>query len=443
MEVTGWGRFPAVTAKLIEPQDFSSLQMLLASLDPATGALPRGAGLSYGDSALCSRLISSRFLDNFSAIDEVARTVCCGSGMKLHQLLRLGIPRGWFLPVLPGTSYVSVGGAIAADVHGKNHHIDGSFCDHVIDLTLLLANGELIQCSRSDNTELFHATCGGMGLTGFIVEATLQLIETPGVFVKRQSLIANSLQDCFDLFESHATSQYSVAWLDCFAGKAAAGRSIVYLGERVQDPKNRAPSYHSRHRFGVPFDLPSSLLNKLSLSLFNSAYFNAKRYTRKQDIVNYSSYFFPLDGLEAWNRLYGRKGFLQYQCLIPNEGAYEAIASILHKVRRAGKGSFLSVLKKMGAANGNLLSFPAPGYTLALDFKFEPSLFALLDQLDEVVLAYGGRLYLAKDARMSEAVFKAGYPMWEQFVEIKQQVDPNGLFTSLQSRRIGLTGAVG
>jgi decaprenylphospho-beta-D-ribofuranose 2-oxidase len=442
MELSGWGRFPVVSAEFVEPLDFSSLQMLLASSDPSAKLVPRGAGLSYGDSALAARVIGSRFMDNFSAIDETARTIRCGSGVSLRQLLRLCMPRGWFLPVVPGTANVSVGGAIAADVHGKNHHLDGSFCDHVLDLTLLLANGELIRCSKTSNPELFQATCGGMGLTGIIIEATLQLREVPGVFIQRRSLLAHSLRECFELFEVNSASSYSVAWLDCLARGKQQGRSVLYLGEHV-DVSNKRPSQHpTRGWLTVPFDLPASLLNSYSLNLFNSAYFQAKRYAPKSDTVNSTSYFFPLDGIAHWNRLYGQRGFLQYQCLIPDDGAFEAISAILHKVSRAGKGSFLSVLKKMGAANSNLLSFPGPGYTLALDFKFEPGLFALLEELDAVVLAYGGRLYLAKDARMSEAVFKAGYPQWEKFVTLKQKIDPHGLFASQQSDRVGLTQAV-
>lgn len=442
MQVQGWGRFPVVTAEVLEPLDFSSLQMLLMTSDPAARVVARGSGLSYGDSALSRRIISSRFMDNFSAVDDNSRTIRCGAGVTLEQVLRLCIPRGWFLPVLPGTSGVSIGGAIAADIHGKNHHLDGSFCDHVVALTLLLANGEVVSCSTESNSDLFHATCGGMGLTGIIIEATLQLRDVSSVFIQRQSLIAHNLQECFELFESNARSPYSVAWLDCAARGAALGRSVVYLGEHMQSTRHDALAYRRRRALSIPCNAPAFLLNKHSISLFNSTYFAAKKLGRKKDRVDYASYFFPLDGLRHWNRLYGSRGFLQYQCLLPEDGAQQALAAILHNVSKAGKGSFLTVLKKMGAANANLLSFPGPGYTLALDFKFESNLFPLLDRLDEVVLSYGGRLYLAKDARMSEQVFKAGYPQWEKFAELKQHYDPNGLFASQQSDRIGLTRAV-
>jgi len=439
MELTGWGRFPMLTADVHEPVHFSSQQMLLISNDPAEKLVPRGAGRSYGDSALAQGVISSRFMDNFSALDEAHKTIRCGAGVTLDAILRVCVPRGWFLQVLPGTSFISVGGAIAADVHGKNHHIDGTFCDHVLSITLLLANGELISCSASKNSELFHATCGGMGLTGIIVDATIQLREVPGVFINRQTEVAGNLKECFELFEDAATSHYSVAWLDCLASGESLGRSVLYLGEQVADKRQRPPEYTSRMSIKVPFSTPGMLLNKHTMSLFNSTYYALKTKTGKTTRVNYNSYFFPLDNIGNWNRLYGARGFLQYQLIVPEDGAYEAISAVLHKVAKAGKGSFLSVLKKMGPANKNLLSFPMAGYTLALDFKFEHNLFPLLEQLDDIVLAYGGRLYLAKDARMNESMFKAGYPDWEKFMEIKQQFDPKSVFASQQSDRIGLT----
>ena len=442
MEITGWGRFPSVTAEVHEPVDFSSLQMLLVSSDSSAKIVPRGCGRSYGDSALAQTVISSRFMDNFSALDEDKLTLRCGAGVTIDSILRVCIPRGWFLPVVPGTSHISVGGAVAADIHGKNHHVDGSFCDHVLAITLLLASGDLISCSPSKNRELFHATCGGMGLTGVIIDVTLQLRTVPGVFIKRKSAIAKNLKECFELIQSDETSQYSVAWLDCLASGPALGRSVVFVGDHIEDRRKRPAEYSPRFSIPVLFNTPGVLLNRRTMSIFNSTYFALQKKTRKQTTVRYSSYFFPLDRIDNWNRLYGSHGFLQYQFLVPEDGAYEAISAVLHKVAKSGKGSFLSVLKKMGPANSNFLSFPAPGFTLALDFKFERSLFPLLEQLDDIVLAYGGRLYLAKDARMNEKVFKAGYPDWEKFAEIKYKFDPKSLFASQQSDRIGLTHAL-
>ena len=442
MEISGWGRFPVITADVHEPVDFSSLQFLLAGNDPASKLIPRGAGRSYGDSALAQNVISSRFMDNFSALDEDKLTIRCGAGVTLDAILRVCIPRGWFLPVVPGTSFISVGGAIAADVHGKNHHVDGTFCDHVIAITMLLANGDLISCSPTKNQDLFHATCGGMGLTGLIIDATIQLRTVPGVFIRRATVIAHNLQESFEFFENRGAHQYSVAWIDCLAKGSAQGRSVLFLGDHVASPRKQAAAYRSRLGISVPFNTPGALLNRHTMTLFNNSYFSLQRRTAKASTVRYNSFFFPLDNIGNWNLLCGPRGFLQYQLLVPEDGAYEAISAVLHKVAKSGKGSFLTVLKKMGPANKNFLSFPMPGYTLAMDFKFERSLFPLLEQLDDIVLTYGGRLYLAKDARMNDKVFKTGYPQWEKFAEIKQRFDPNSVFASQQSDRLGLTDAL-
>ncbi len=436
MEVYGWGRFPRVSAEVLEPVDFDSLKKIVSGEKTSGSLIPRGAGRSYGDSSLADKLLSSRFLDSFTALDEDQATIHCGAGMSLDSILRVGVPKGLFLPVLPGTKHVSVGGAIAADIHGKNHHRDGSFCEYVIEISLLLATGEVVSCSKQENSKLFHATCGGMGLTGMILDATLRLEKISSVFINRQLLIANNLQQCFDLLEENNDCKYSVAWVDCLSTGEDLGRSVIYLGEHAESGELK---YKSRRGPTVPFSTPAFLVNKFTMGMFNKAYYNLKRKGAQDSVVDYDAYFFPLDNIGNWNRLYGSKGFLQYQLVIPTENARLGIADILTKVSNAGKGSFLAVLKKFGDANANLLSFPMAGYTLTLDFKNQTSLFPLLDELDEIVVANGGRIYLAKDARMSEAIFKAGYTNWETFLAVKHQVDPSNLFCSMQSNRLGLT----
>jgi decaprenylphospho-beta-D-ribofuranose 2-oxidase len=435
MELSGWGRFPKVSANILEPQSEQQLAELFAKPALVESMIARGCGRSYGDSALAARVISSRLLDNFLALDEDELTIRCGAGVRIEQILRLAVPRGWFLPVLPGTKYVSVGGAIAADIHGKNHHHDGTFCDHVCAFTLLLASGETLLCSPGQNRELFHATCGGMGLTGIILDATLRFEKVSSVLIKRRTLPASNLEACFELLDNHGSSKYSVAWLDCLARGNRLGRSLLHLGEHTEQGNLE---YRQRRQLAVPFSTPGMLLNRFSMKLFNAAYYQLGKLGAGESEVNYDSYFFPLDKFQHWNRLYGRRGFLQYQLVLPSSSALAGLTEILSRVSAAGKGSFLAVLKKFGEANNNLLSFPMAGYTLALDFKHEPTLFTLLDELDSIVLEHGGRLYLAKDARMSEAVFQASYPNWQLFQQVKQQVDPQGLFSSLQSRRLGL-----
>jgi len=440
MEAMGWGRYPKTTADLIQPADSQALQKFISSQKKSAACIGRGSGRSYGDCALSEQLVSSRFLDNFLELDEQQKVLRCGAGVKLGDILKVCIPRGLFLPVLPGTKAVSVGGAIAADVHGKNHHLDGSFCQHVRQVSLVLASGELVTCSEQENSELFRATCGGMGLTGVINEASLSLDSISSSYIDQRSLVANNLAECFEHIEENASSKYSVAWLDCLATAKNLGRSVLYLGEHAAS-KNRKTDTRYRERFGlgVPFSTPSFLLNKTTMSLFNAGYFGIQKRKKSSVTLDCDNYFFPLDSISNWNRLYGSKGFLQYQFVIPSDGALEGITSVLEKVSEKGKGSFLTVLKKFGEANENLLSFPKSGYTLALDFKNEPALFPLLEELDRIVLAHDGRLYLAKDARMSEDVFKASYPNWERFMAIKSKYDPSNRFASLQSNRLGLT----
>lgn len=440
MEAMGWGRYPRTTADLIEPADSPSLQKFIRSKNKSADCIARGAGRSYGDSALSQQLISSRFLDSFIELDEERRTLRCGAGVRLGEILRVCIPRGLFLPVLPGTKEVSVGGAIAADIHGKNHHRDGTFCEHILQLSLVLASGELVNCSANENSDLFRATCGGMGLTGIVVDATLALTPVESSYIEQRTLVARNLSECFEQIEENVDSSYSVAWLDCLAQGDRLGRSILYLGEHAA-AKNRKSDKQFRDRagIGVPFSTPAFLLNKTTMSIFNGSYYRLQGRKKGLTKLDYDKYFFPLDNIAHWNRLYGAKGFLQYQFVIPGAAALEGITSVLDNISRLGKGSFLTVLKKLGEQNANLLSFPASGYTLALDFKYEASLLPMLDELDRIVLDHGGRLYIAKDARMSEEVFKASYPNWEEFVKIKNKHDPNDRFASEQSKRLGLT----
>ena len=436
MQLQGWGRFPDITANIIEPVSLESAQQLFKSRQGKPSTIPRGMGRSYGDSALAAEVISSRFLDGFISLDEESHSIRCGSGVTMEDILKVAIPRGYFIHVLPGTQYVSLGGAIAADIHGKNHHKVGSFCRYVSSLDLMLANGEIKHCSATENPELFMATCGGMGLTGVIIDATISLKKVPSVSIKKKSIAAENLLECMDHIEKNDASEYSVAWIDCLAKREKLGRSIVHLAEHCEEEFSQ---YNPRKNLSIPFSMPSIFLNNYSVSIFNTVLYNLLKRKNDFSIVNYKPYFFPLDRVRNWNRLYGTQGFLQYQFVIPLVSARQGVSEILKKVSESGKGPPLSVLKKLGEGNENYLSFPLNGYSLAMDFKNEKSLFPLLSELDEIVLAHGGRLYLAKDARMSEDVFKKSYVNWEKFQAIKSQVDPHNVFASLQSSRLGLT----
>ena len=442
MQIHSWGRYPVADATVHSPRSPSELRQLLlgpCTPDSPTGTvfdgIARGLGRSYGDSALAATIVQTRELDQLLAFDADSGLLTCAAGTSLDSILHCFTPRGWFLPVVPGTRFVSVGGAIASDVHGKNHHLDGTFGQHVHSLRLLVPDGNILNCSPGENSTLFHATCGGMGLTGIIIDATIALRHIPSSRIKQRTLRAQNLQEVMERFEANAAVTYSVAWLDCLATGSGVGRSLLFLGEHATDGLYQAPQ---RGGLGVPFNSPAFLLNRYSMGLFNNLYFHRPVNEQLTQTIEAGQYFFPLDSIAHWNRLYGSKGFLQYQFVVPDEAALAAISLVLKHSSAAGKGSFLSVLKKFGPANANLLSFPMHGYTLAMDFKFEKNLLPLLDQLDAIVLDHGGRLYLAKDARMSEATFKRGYPRWEELANLRTASGAERMFNSLQSRRLGL-----
>ncbi|MGM0631663.1 MAG: FAD-binding protein [Pseudomonadota bacterium] len=430
---SGWGRHPLIEARCHDPEDLTSLRACLRQMD-VEDCIPRGKGRSYGDSALADNLISSRWLDALLELDEDRGILRCGAGTTLDTLMTLLLPRGWILPVLPGTARVSVGGAVASDIHGKNHHLDGCFSDHVDSIRLMSGDGDILSCSPTERAEVFHATCGGMGLTGVIIDVSLRLKRVPGPMIRQQSLRAGNLAETLSLLAAYNDSPYSVAWLDCMAGGRAAGRSLVLLGEHFRAPPVSAPG---ASRLNVPFPTPAALLNQYTMKTFNTLYYRvAGRDTTR--IQHCQRYFFPLDGVRNWNRLYGRKGFLQYQFVVPDASAEQTIEEVLHRTRRIGIGSFLTVLKRTGPANHNPLSFPLSGYTLALDFRYDPELLPVLDTLDDIVAEAGGRVYLAKDARLSREHFRRMYPHWESFVETRCALGAHHHFNSLQSRRLGL-----
>lgn len=432
IEIHGWGRYPKIDASISSASSNLAVAKKLAQTDTV---IARGLGRSYGDSSLSANIFSTGALTHLLDFDETTGVVHCQAGVSLADLLTVFVPRGWFIPVTPGTRFVTVGGAIASDVHGKNHHLDGCFSAHVIDLKLMLATGDVITCSLDEHADLFRATCGGMGLTGVILEARIQLRRISSALIDETTLKAANIDQALSLFENSADSTYSVAWIDCLQRGSALGRSLIMLGEHAQ---NGELTVGSKKKLALPMDMPGFLLNKYSIAAFNALYFNRVRSSRQQRVVHYEPFFYPLDGIQHWNRLYGKKGFLQYQFVIPKAAGEKAMREILQRIARSGRGSFLAVLKVFGKQNENYLSFPCEGYTLALDFKLESGLFELLDELDRQVLDYGGRVYLTKDARMSETTFKQSYPQWERFQQVREQYGALHKFASLQSQRLGL-----
>ncbi|WP_299721006.1 FAD-binding oxidoreductase [Tardiphaga sp.] len=405
--------------------------------------IARGAGRSYGDAALNAQMTllmagSSRIL----FFDDQTGRLTCEAGMLLADILKVFVPRGWFLPVTPGTQYVTVGGMIASDVHGKNHHGAGSFGVHVESFDLAVSNGQMLRCAAGENVDLFNATIGGMGLTGVILRVTFRMLRIETDLILQETIRASNLGEAFDVLERSLSSTYSVAWIDSLAKGDRLGRAVVFTGEHLaaaELPKERAStpfksSQHSERK--VPFDFPGITLNRFSVSAFNAVYFASRKPGRL--IVDYQPYFYPLDSISQWNRIYGRAGFVQYQVVFPREGSREAIAAILRRVSDYGVGSFLSVLKLCGRQRNGLLSFPREGYTLALDFPIRARTFSMLLELDRIVDDHDGRIYLAKDARMGARMFERGYPRTAEFALVRQQFDPSRKMRSVLSDRLGI-----
>jgi decaprenylphospho-beta-D-ribofuranose 2-oxidase len=365
------------------------------------------------------------------------------AGALLGDIIAALLPRGWFPAVVPGTRLVTVGGAIAADVHGKNHHRDGGFGDHVESLQLATGDGRVLTCSRNENADLFQATVGGMGLTGTILQAQLRLRQVETSWIRQRTTVAPNLGAAMGVLSDAHDTTYSVAWIDCLARGASLGRSLVYLGEHasLSDLAGRAPfgaPAGGRPAVSVPFDLPSLALNRLSVRAFNEAYFHwGARQAASDFLAPANGYFFPLDGIGDWNRIYGRRGFVQHQCVVPEAAAERVLPELLGRIAARGDASFLTVLKKLGPSHG-LLSFPMAGYTLALDLPMSRDLLPFLDELDGIVTKAGGRLYLAKDARQSRATFESGYPDLSRFRDIRAGYDPQGRIASRQSLRLGI-----
>ena len=406
-------------------------------------AIARGNGRSYGDSSLAPDCtVSMRRLDRLLAFDSTTGTLTCEGGASLADIIDTFVPRGWFPPVTPGTKFVTIGGMIASDVHGKNHHLAGSFCDHVLSFELAMGNGNVLHCSRTENRELFAATCGGMGLTGVILRATFRLIPIATSRILQTTIRAPDLASAMALFETYREAPYSVAWIDCFASGANLGRSVVIVGEHAAaenlEASDRAQPYARKPRSArrFPFDLPGFALNRMAVSAFNALYYRVQR--PGISVVDLESYFYPLDAVHDWNRLYGRRGFVQYQCVLPLEASREGLTQLLTEIARAGEGSFLGVLKRLGPKSFGYLSFPLDGYTLALDFAARPATFGLLTRLDGIVASHGGRIYLTKDARATARVIASGYPEIDAFRAVRRRYGLDRRFESLQSRRLEL-----
>lgn len=422
--LTSWGRYPHHPQQSVLLHWRDELQPALTEIAHAgTTSLGYGNGRSYGDSCLAVSdcVLHMRALNRFISANWQTGVVRAEAGLTLEELLEVAIPRGWFLPVTPGTKYATLGGAVANDVHGKNHHVRGTFGNHVERFALLRSDSGCIECSATDNDELFRATIGGLGLTGIIAWVELHLMPIRSSEIDVLSTKFGNLDEFFSLSdELDHQHEYSVAWIDCLASGTALGRGRFFAGNHAH---SGALEVASKRRFTVPVTAPFSLINPVTLRALNTAYYHRQQAKRVVSRADYDSYFYPLDSLLEWNRLYGKRGFQQYQCVVPQTTSHDAIDAILREIALSGTGSFLAVLKRCGdKTSPGLLSFPMPGTSLALDFPETGTRNAqLFARLDAIVHQSGGRLYPAKDAHMSGADFRCAYPQWEKLEVLRDR----------------------
>ncbi len=437
--LAGWGGVPTTVCPITRLDNRHAAAAL-----PKGKLIARGLGRSYGDSALIDDgvVVDCTQLNRFISFDDTSGLLICEAGVSFADIISVFLPRGWFLPTTPGTKFVTVGGAVAADIHGKNHHRVGSFGNFVEWIDILLADGNITRCSRAADPGLFFATLGGMGLTGLILAAAFRLvrIETSRLRVRfRRAPDLDATLAAFDAGDAHF--EHSVAWIDCMAGGQRLGRSVVMQGSHAARSDVVAYDNPLRlHRKGtrvVPFTPPMSLLSPLSVRAFNAMFYGLHADTEK--LVDIDSFFYPLDRVRHWNRLYGPRGFVQYQAFLPRDRSPAGLPLLLKEVVASGAASFLAVVKSCGSADGGMLSYLAPGHTLALDIPYHPRVVPeLCRRLDRILLDHGGRLYLAKDSLMSPDTFAMMYPRRVEFLEVKRRVDPKCRFISSQARRVGL-----
>ncbi|MBB5721256.1 FAD/FMN-containing dehydrogenase [Loktanella ponticola] len=437
-DIMGWGRYPRKPGQMVRPRTETEIRAHVAQ----NGIIARGNGRAYGDSAIGSAsTLDMRAMNRMISFDDTHGQLVAEAGVLLGDVIDAFLPRGWFPFVTPGTKFVSLGGAIAADVHGKNHHCDGSFGAFVNWIDVMDAAGHVTRASRFENTDLFAWTIGGMGLTGVILRAAIRLRPVETAWIQQNSLVAPNLTAAIQTIENTQAATYSVAWIDCLAKGKNLGRSIIMLGEHATlsdlpaERRDHPFSTPQRKKKTFPFDAPTACLNKATVKLFNALYWRKGKQSTGTSLVDWDSYFYPLDAILKWNRLYGRAGFVQFQCVLPLDQSEAGLTAILTETAAAGQGSFLAVLKRFGVQDSKL-SFPTEGYTLALDFPANAKTLALLDRLDAITLDHGGRFYLAKDARLAAATLHKSDPRMSDLRQMRLKSGLDRQFSSAQSERL-------
>jgi len=448
-KLTGWGQYLTSRAEVARPE--RRLEVSDALIRPSNidgSVVARGSGLAYGDAALNKggRVVAMGRLNRFLAFDSTTGQISCEAGVTLGEVLDVCIPKGWFLAVTPGTSRATVAGCLACDIHGKNHHVSGSFSEHVVSTNILTGNGNIVTCGPNLQEDLFWATAGGMGLTGIILDVTLQLRPVETAYVVAKNIVTRDLEETLQQIEA-LSSSYSVAWVDGVARGSRLGRGIIMLGEHARitdipaDQRTNLLNLRKRRARSLPFGLPIGMLGRpLALILNELIYRSAGKKTALSHVVDAYQYFYALDTIDNWYRLYGHRGFLEYQAVLPSPHALGAIRQMLEILHQTGCVSFFTSVKQLGASSRGHLSFPAPGYAFSFDvWAGDDNILSVLNRCDKITIDAGGRVYLAKDARLSAESFRSMYSRCDDWLAIARRYDPSGIFASDMSRRLGLS----
>lgn len=446
-ELAGWGNHPRVACDVVRPETIAALRRTVAAGSAGAPLIARGLGRSYGDPAVSDRgqVVDCTRLDRYLDFDPETGVLTCEAGVTLEMILRDFGPRGFLPAITPGTKFVTIGGCIANDVHGKAHHVDGCFSRCTESFRILLANGEHVHASPTENADLYWANFGGMGLLGIITDATIRLRKVTTTWFRQKAVSVPNLDAMLDAIDQSQDVPYSVAWVDSFATGAGMGRGVLTTGdhasvEELPPSQQRAPlSIAPRSPLVLPVEMPTGALNKATIRILNATIGQVQK--RSPEIVSYEKFFYPLDFIGEWNRGYGAKGFTQYQFVVPTQDGHANIRELLSRISRGGQLPFLNILKRFGEEHPEtMLSFPMEGYTYAIDFPVRDGLAELLAELDQCVLNMGGRIYLGKDAFLARSTFEAMYPRLDEWRAVKRRVDPHNVFSSNLSRRLGLSG---
>ena len=431
--LSGWGNNINVNSNIYLPKNNDDITNLYKK-GIALNSITRGLGRSYGDSSLDNSIISLKNYERYIKFDNELGTLECSSNYSLNEILKLIVKKGWFFNVTPGSKFITIGGAIASDVHGKNHHLDGSFCDYIFSFKIITSQGILYNCSKEENLELFQASCGGMGLTGIIVSAKIKLLKIKSKIINTEIIKTKNLEQTIKNFKKFNANKYIVAWIDALAKNEHMGRSVIFIGNHSDEGDL---NFFEKIKFSIPKIFPGFLLNRYIIKAFNKFYYFIHKNNKKIK-KSLNNFFYPLDTIGSWHNLYGKEGFIQIELLITEKNFEEVICKTLEFFQKKKQFSFLTTLKELGIGNEKYLSFPSKGYTLTLDLKMNSNLKTIYEEFELLLAQYKTKVYLTKDSFMSKKYFEDTYKKLNKFKEIKNKYDPLNVIKSFQSRRLGL-----